>query len=104
MRPALAPEGKVECPEGQVLGGEDAPARRHEALVRMQRLSEALRQLTDDTPWGEESDADIGDWRLPPSSFDDLLEQAERTLTRPRSLLDRVRGRPGYAPHFWMAS
>jgi hypothetical protein len=97
----VTPDGVLDCPPGQPFGGPDSPAERQAMLAEAPQFFADLRAVSSDPPWDESDDrADIGDWRVDPASFDELLVQIERELPKVAGPL----GRPGYSAHLRFAT
>lgn len=79
----VGPEGTRELPRDQPFGGSDAAARR-EAILPM--ILEDLRALPSPLTWDERSNAEPRFHRIDPSSYDALLEEANRRRGRPSFL------------------
>jgi hypothetical protein len=92
-------DGVKDCPPGQPYGGPDAREDRKAALAEAPLFFAQLARASDDPPWDESDDGDIGDWRLDPRSFAALIEQAERELVeRPGWFARTVRRQRGPVP------
>lgn len=99
----ITPDGRIDIPPGQPIGGRDAPARRRERVASAPALFRQLRAAFADPPWDEADDGEIGAWRPDARAFAALLEAIDARLGRNSTFFGRLLGKAGYAPHLCFA-